>query len=107
MKKNILAKAVVAVFILCSVSCKKDLLDQPPFGVQTDVSYFRTADDLNKTLTAGYNYLQQPVFPPYETVRWVIGDVGSDDALKGAGGTTFPIPGISEFSVNQQTSTNS
>jgi hypothetical protein len=107
MKNNFHIKLALAAMVFAAGSCKKDLLDQPPFGVQTDVSYFRTADDLNKTLTAGYNYLQQPVFPPYETVRWIIGDVGSDDALKGAGGSTFPIPGIADFSVNQQTSTNS
>ncbi|MEO6733825.1 MAG: RagB/SusD family nutrient uptake outer membrane protein [Ferruginibacter sp.] len=106
MKKNFLTKAVLAAFVLATVSCKKDLLKQSPAGVQTDVSYFRTADDLNKTLTAAYNYLQQPVFPPYETARWAIGDVGSDDALKGAGASTFPIAGISEFSFNQQTATN-
>ena len=106
MKKNILTKVAVAAFVLSTVSCKKDLLNQPPSGVQTDVTYFKTADDLNKTLTAAYNYLQQPTFPPFETAIWVIGDVGSDDALKGSGGSTFPIPGISEFSLNQQTATN-
>lgn len=106
MKKNFLTKVALAAFVLSTVSCKKDLLDQPPSGVQTDVSYFRTADDLNKTLTAAYNYLQQPVFPPYETARWAIGDVGSDDALKGAGASTFPIAGIFEFSLNQQTAAN-
>ncbi|MBD0352966.1 MAG: RagB/SusD family nutrient uptake outer membrane protein [Flavisolibacter sp.] len=106
MKKNFLTKVVVVAFVLSTVSCKKDLLHQPPSGVQTDVSYFRTADDLNKSLTAAYNYLQQPTFPPYETARWVFGDVGSDDASKGAGAATFPIPGISELSLNQQTATN-
>ena len=106
MKKNFLTKVVLAVFALSNVSCKKDLLNQPPSGVQTDVSYFKTADDLNKTLTAAYNYLQQPTFPSYETAVWAIGDVGSDDALKGSGGSAFPIPGISEFSLNQQTTTN-
>lgn len=106
MKKNFLTKLVLAAFALSTVSCKKDLLNQPPSGVQTDVSYFRTTDDLNKTLTVAYNYLQQPVFPPYEATRWAIGDVGSDDALKGAGASSFPITGISEFSLNQQTSTN-
>src|SRR5215203_1451979 len=106
MKKNFLAKVVLAAFALSTASCKKDLLNQPPSGVQTDVSYFRTADDLNNTLTAAYNYLQQPTFPSYETAIWVFGDVGSDDALKGAGASSFPIAGISEFSSNQQTTTN-
>ena len=107
MKKNFFAKLALVAVVLSTASCKKDLLNQPPSGVQTDVSYFRTADDLNKTLTAAYNFLQQPVFPPYETTRWVFGDVGSDDAVKGAGASSFPIPGISEFSANQQTATNS
>ncbi|WPV02017.1 RagB/SusD family nutrient uptake outer membrane protein [Mucilaginibacter sp. cycad4] len=106
MKKNLLTKVFLAALVLSTISCKKDLLNQPPYGVQTDASYFRTSDDLNKTLTAAYNYLQQPVFPPYESGRWVFGDVGSDDALKGAGGSTFPIAGISELSLNQQTSGN-
>ncbi|MDB5279617.1 MAG: RagB/SusD protein [Ferruginibacter sp.] len=106
MKKNFLTKVALAAFVLSTASCKKDLLNQPPLGVQTDVSYFKTAADLNNTLTAAYNYLQQPTFPAYETARWVFGDVGSDDALKGAGASSFPIPGISEFSTNQQTTTN-
>lgn len=106
MKKYFLTKVVLAAFVLATVSCKKDLLNQPPFGVQTDLSYFKTADDLNNTLTAAYNYLQQPTFPSYETVIWAIGDVGSDDALKGSGASTFPIAGISELALNQQTTTN-
>jgi tetratricopeptide (TPR) repeat protein len=105
MKKNILAKAVMAVIILSTVSCKKDLLDKPPFGVQTDVSYFKTAADLNKTLTAAYSYLQQPVFPPGELAIWAIGDVGSDDAFKG-GGPSSNQPGIYDLSLGQQKATN-
>jgi len=106
MKKNFFTKVILAAFVLAIASCKKDLLNQLPSGVQTDVSYFRTADDLNKTLTAAYNYLQQPVFPQYESAIWIFGDVGSDDALKGAGASTFPVAGISELSANQQTTTN-
>jgi starch-binding outer membrane protein, SusD/RagB family len=106
MNKNCFIKLAVAAMVLSTVSCKKDLLHQPPSGVQTDVSYFKTATDLNNTLTAAYNYLQQPTFPPYESARWVFGDVGSDDALKGAGASAFPIAGIAEFSFNQQTATN-
>src|SRR3954447_13380684 len=105
MKKNFLAGALIAAVILSTTSCKKDLLDKLPYGVQTDVSYFKTADDLNKALTAAYSYLQQPVFPPYEVARWAIGDDGSDDAFKGGGPSAFQ-PGIYDLSLAQQKATN-
>jgi tetratricopeptide (TPR) repeat protein len=103
MKKNILAKAVIAVVVLCTISCKKDLLEKPPFGVQTDVSYYKTAEDLNKTLTAAYSFLNvAAAFPPFEVSLPAIGDVGSDDAFKGNGD-----PEIFDISIGQQKSNNS
>lgn len=106
MKKNIFNKGVMAICILSAISCKKNLLDKPPYGVQTDVSYFKTADDLNKTLTAAYSYLNVPGFPPAEAGIWAIGDVGSDDANKGGGPPTNQ-PGIYELSLGLQKATNS
>lgn len=106
MKKNFLAKVGLAVIILFTASCHKNLLEQPPYGVQTDVSYFKTADDLNKSLTAAYSYLNVNGFPPFESTFWAIGDVGSDDALKG-GGASSTQPAIYEFSIAQQKATNS
>lgn len=106
MKKNILNKAVMAFVMLSAISCKKNLLDEPPYGVQTDVSYFKTSDDLNKTLTAAYSYMNVPGFPPAEAGIWAIGDVGSDDANKGGGPSTNQ-PGIYELSIAIQKSTNS
>ena len=76
-----------------------------PFGVQTDVSYFKTADDFNKTLTAAYSYLNIQGFPPFETTLWAIGDAGSDDAFKG-GGAAGNQPGIYDISLAQQKATN-
>jgi tetratricopeptide (TPR) repeat protein len=104
-KKNILGKVAIAIFIFSIASCKKDLLDKPPFGVQTDASYFKTAADLSKTLTGAYSYLQQPVFPPYEVAIWAIGDVGSDDSFKAGGPSGFQA-GIYDLSLSQQKSTN-
>jgi hypothetical protein len=106
MKMNFLAKVSMAILVLVTASCRKDLLDQPPYGVQTDVSYFKTADDLNKTLIAAYSYLNAGGFPPFEATFWAIGDVGSDDAFKG-GGPASGQPAIYELSLNQQKATNS
>lgn len=105
MKKNFLAKAATAVVILLAVSCKKNLLDQPPYGVQTDVSYFKTSDDLNKTLTAAYSYLNVQGFPPFQATLWAIGDVGSDDAFKG-GGPASNTPAIYDLAFAQQKATS-
>src|SRR5215210_5160616 len=101
MKKNFFAKVATAVVILLAVSCKKNLLDQPPYGVQTDVSYFKTSDDLNKTLTAVYSYLNVQGFPPFQATLWAIGDVGSDDAFKG-GGPASNTPAIYDLAFAQQ-----
>ncbi len=96
---------VVALALLTATSCKKDLLDKAPYGVQTDDSFFKTADDLNKTLTAAYSYLNTSGFPPAEAALWAIGDVGSDDANKGGGASTNQ-NGIYDLSLGQQKSTN-
>lgn len=96
----------MAIALLTASSCKKDLLDKAPYGVQTDDSFFRTADDLNKTLTAAYSYLNTSGFPPAEAALWAIGDVGSDDANKGGGASTNQ-PGIYDLSLGQQKSINS
>src|SRR5438067_1510502 len=101
MKKNFFTKVTMAVVILSAVSCKKDLLNQPPLGVQTDASYFKTSDDLNKTLTAAYSYLNVQGFPPFEATLWAIGDVGSDDAFKG-GGPVGNTPAIYDLALGQQ-----
>lgn len=106
MKKNILGRIVMAIVMFSSTSCKENLLDKPPYGVQTDESYFKTANDLNKTLTAAYSYLNTSGFPPAEAAIWAIGDVGSDDANKGGGAATNQ-PGIFELSLGLQKSTNS
>lgn len=106
MKKNFLIKICLALLVLTTASCTNDLLDQPPYGVQTDVSYFKTADDLNKTLTAAYSFLNVSGFPPFEAAFWAIGDVGSDDALKG-GGPASNQQAIFDLSINQQKPTNS
>jgi hypothetical protein len=105
MKKNFFAKVAMAMVILSAVSCKKDLLNQPPYGVQTDVSYFKTSDDLNKTLTAAYSYLNLQGFPPFEATLWAIEDVGSDDAFK-AGGPVSNTPAIYDLAFGQQKATS-
>lgn len=105
MKKNFFAKVSFAVIILSAVSCKKDLLNQQPYGVQTDVSYFKTSDDLNKTLTAAYSYLNLQGFPPFQATLWAIGDVGSDDAFKG-GGPANNTPAIYDLAFGQQRPVN-
>ncbi len=106
MKKMFIPAVVMAIALLSTSSCKEDLLDKAPYGVQTDDSFFKTADDLNKTLTAGYSYLNTSGFPPAEAALWAIGDIGSDDANKGGGASTNQ-PGIYELSLGQQKSTNS
>ncbi len=106
MKKTFIPAMVMAIALLATSSCKEDLLDKAPYGVQTDDSFFKTADDLNKTLTAGYSYLNASGFPPPEAALWAIGDVGSDDANKGGGPSTNQ-PGVYELSIGQQKSTNS
>ncbi|MEO6285462.1 MAG: RagB/SusD family nutrient uptake outer membrane protein [Dyadobacter sp.] len=106
MKKNILSVMVLTIALLAASSCKEDLLDKPPFGVQTDDSFFKTSDDLNKTLTAAYSYLNASGFPPPEAAFWAIGDVASDDANKGGGASTNQ-PGIYDLSLGQQKSINS
>ncbi|CAN5712329.1 RagB/SusD family nutrient uptake outer membrane protein [soil metagenome] len=106
MKKNFLINMCMLLLVIIIASCRKNLLDQPPYGVQTDVSYFKTSDDLNKTLTAAYSYLNAGGFPAFEAAFWAIGDVGSDDALKGGGPATGQ-PAIYELSLNQQKATNS
>lgn len=106
MKKFILGPVFMAILLFSASSCKEDLLDKAPFGVQTDESYFKTPNDLNKTLTAAYSYLNVPGFPPAEAALWAIGDVGSDDANKGGGPATGQ-PAIYELSLGFQRSTNS
>ena len=102
MKKNFLTIGVVTIVILSNFSCNKNLLDKPPYGVQTDISYFKTSTDLNNTLTSAYSYMNVQGFPPFESTIWSIGDVGSDDAYNGGGvGRT----GVVAMSVNQPKST--
>ncbi|MVM30945.1 RagB/SusD family nutrient uptake outer membrane protein [Spirosoma sp. HMF4905] len=106
MKTKFLAQMVMAIVLLSTSACKENLLDKSPYGVQTDDSYFKSADDLSKTLTAAYSYMNTSGFPPAEAAIWAIGDVGSDDANKGGGPSTNQ-PGIYEISLGQAKTTNS
>jgi tetratricopeptide (TPR) repeat protein len=106
-KKNIKIIAFLLMVITTSnFSCRKDILNQPPFGVQTDASFFKTSDDLNNVLTGAYSFLQSGGFYNFEVQLWVLGDIGSDDALKGGGGDGANTD-MTDISYSRQNPSNS
>ncbi|TLX78151.1 RagB/SusD family nutrient uptake outer membrane protein [Labilibacter sediminis] len=65
------------------VSCE-DFLDREPISEVTDQNFYQTEEELQEALAACYDVMQwqdQWANNPYED--WMIGDICSDDAVKG------------------------
>ncbi|MCI1779416.1 MAG: RagB/SusD family nutrient uptake outer membrane protein [Bacteroidales bacterium] len=79
------------IYILCSViavaglnSCSFDL-DEPTYGQTTTKNYYKTESEINQALTGAYLQLRQ-TWNEYALDHYFIGDVSTDDALKGGSG---------------------
>jgi hypothetical protein len=107
MKNNIwITTGLLTVIITLSVSCRKNILNEAPYGVQTDVSFFKTSNDLNNALTAAYSFIKAGAYTSSIEVQGMcFGDIGSDDALKG--GNDSGNPDMVSISLTRQNSSNS
>jgi hypothetical protein len=81
MKQKLLTRIAIGVGILaCSCS---NFLDKTPTGVESEKTFFQTADQCTRALIAAYDIhaWSGNGFP--DTYMWMIGDILSDDAHKG------------------------
>ena len=75
----------ISIYILASLSligagCKK-ILNQPVLGQYTPTNFF--TNDANATLAVNAAYVPLTFTNPSNNTIWVLGDVASDDAIKG------------------------
>lgn len=72
----IIATALAAIFAGCA-----DFLDKQPIGVESSATFFKTKDQALKALTAVYDASAWRF--SQEISEWFLGDIVSDDAVKG------------------------
>ncbi len=70
---------------LLYVSCS-DFLDKTPLGVESEENFFKTEAQCIRGLTAVYDVAAWSEAWRGEFMDWVLGDICSDDAVKGGGG---------------------
>jgi hypothetical protein len=78
MKNRFLFSAAIVAGVLV-VGC--DFLVRSPNGKESEAEFFKTQDQVNRALVAAYDVLGWQAVT--ETHVWFIGDIVSDDALKG------------------------
>ena len=87
--------ALITLFITCSCN---GLLDKEPLGRLDADTYFRTKDDAIQAVNTAYRSLL--VNNTNNNFYWVLGVVGSDDAIAGGDGSR---PGINDIDLMHQT----
>jgi starch-binding outer membrane protein, SusD/RagB family len=104
MKKHpnivIIAAALAAIFAGCS-----DFLDKKPMGVESSATFFKTKDQAIKALTAVYDATAWRF--SQEISEWFLGDIVSDDAVKGGENAAdwAELQQLKEFRANAGTTT--
>lgn len=81
MKNKILY--IIQVFLITFYSCDDDFLVKEPVNDITSATFYKTEEDAHAAVFAAYDPLQW--YGLYSSVMWAIGDIRSDDAIKGDG----------------------
>lgn len=93
---------LLAVLFFAGTGCKK-ILDQPIKGQYTDKTFFNS--DANTTLAVNAAYAPLTFTDASSNAIWVLGDVASDDAIKGgSAGDQSDFQLINDFNINPSNS---
>jgi len=83
--------------LLSAASCKK-VLEQPPLGTYQAATFFSSSANAKAAVTAAYVPLN--FVDAFGNEQWVLGDVASDDAVKGGlAGDQADIDNINNFNI--------
>lgn len=91
---------IFLVFVLVTISCSKEFLEQKPASSITDVTYYNNPHELETILFSAYAGLRFNL----DVILWAVGDVGSDDADCGSVNTDQP--DLYNISYSRQNSSN-
>lgn len=96
MKKYIYT-IIAGSILLTATSCKK-VLDQPPLGTYQAATFFNSTANAKSAINAAYVPLNYG--DAFANEGWVLGDVASDDAVKGGlTGDQADIDNINNFNI--------
>ena len=96
MKKHLYI-VLAGVLVLAETSCKK-ALDQPPLGTYQAATFFNSTANAKSAINAAYVPLNYG--DAFANEEWVLGDVASDDAVKGGlAGDQADIDNINNFNI--------
>ncbi|WP_419802053.1 RagB/SusD family nutrient uptake outer membrane protein [Mucilaginibacter sp.] len=97
MIKKYIITAITGSFLLLTASCKK-VLEQPILGTYQAANYFTSVANANAAVNAAYVPLT--FTDAFSNEIWVLGDVASDDAVKGGlPGDQADIDNIDKFNI--------
>ncbi len=95
---------IISLTILVAVSCKKDFLNRPPVGVQTEENFFKSPGAAFKTVVKCYQVFNDAY--GYEAPRAELGNMSTDDSDKG-GSDAGDRPFVTDLGYGRALSSNS
>ncbi|RYE18313.1 MAG: RagB/SusD family nutrient uptake outer membrane protein [Sphingobacteriales bacterium] len=93
----------LCITLLTAGSCKKDFLNRPPQGVQTEENFYKSRDAGFRTVVKCYQVFND--FYGYEAPREELGNMATDDAEKG-GSDAGDRPFVTDLGYGRALSSN-
>ncbi|MCO5936670.1 RagB/SusD family nutrient uptake outer membrane protein [Mucilaginibacter sp. RB4R14] len=93
----------LCITLLAAGSCKKDFLNRPPLGVQTEENFYKSRDAGLRTLVKCYQVFNDAY--GYEAPRAELGNMATDDSEKG-GGDAGDRPFVTDLGYGRALSSN-
>lgn len=84
MKNNI--NYIWFVFLLLTTTnCSEDLLEKDVYGITTSENFYKNEEQIKQAVTEIYSKIRGVAYQNLPTLHFFIGDITTDDALKGGG----------------------
>jgi len=82
--KKVSIYLAMSIIMLVGSRCKKDAIDKPVYGTQSNATFYKTDEQVQQALTGTYLQLRQ-TWNEYALDHYFVGDISTDDAWKGGG----------------------
>lgn len=83
--KKVIKYLLLGVSCLLTASCSEDLIEKPVYGVTTSENFYRNDAEIKQALTEAYTQIKGAPNFNLPATYFFIGDISTDDALKGGG----------------------
>jgi tetratricopeptide (TPR) repeat protein len=75
----------VVFILIMTTNCSEDLLEKEVYGITTSENFYKNEVQIKQAVTEIYNNIRGIAYRDLPTTHFFIGDISTDDALKGGG----------------------